>query len=523
MGQTLIGLLQKTSSHNRPRQIAWAIAWGCVCGLIPKSSLLFPLALMVSVLLPMHLVAAMICMLITSCLSPLLHPTLGNVGHWMFGSLGFAPIVHKLESYPLIPWMKLHNTVVIGALLLSFVAFVPTYWIMLQIVAPLYARWLKLQPEVQTEEVVQFELIPETTHSPAISSSKQVTTALTSQQTAVDSSPLPTTLKPNPIHYNVEAVPQRPPVVAPEVAPRPLAAALDQFDASMSSLSSTSQTGDSKQVQGCLTDVIDSIHALENLLEQAGFDTTSPLDAQAVLARATRATELVDDILNSLDAIDTEAASAEASVSEKTSGMVDRSLPIDSNEKTAEPKPVTSVEAQDKTSVAATPLTQSTPLRSMRGGVDRPTVQSTRTGPTASLGPTAPPSVDAPQASPTVTIWLDPSALPKVRVDAAQIYQSHDTKISIYRRARTGETTVSTSDTKTPLEKDSMSTASETTDQQANLAVVVPPQSSTPSTRHSGSTQTAEANAAIRKHDNTRHEEALRHLLDHLRALKEKV
>ncbi len=491
MGQTLIGLLQKTSNHNRPRQIAWAIVWGCVCGLIPKSSLLFPLALMVSVLLPLHLVAAMVCMLITSCISPLLHPTLGNVGHWMFGSLGFAPIVQKLESYPLIPWMKLHNTVVMGALLLSLVAFMPAYWMVLQIIAPLYARWLKLQPEVQSEDAVQFELIPEATNSPAISSSKQVATALKLQQTAVDSSTSPTTLTPDPIHYNVEAVPQRPPVVAPDVAPRPLAAALDQFDASVSSLSSTSQTGDSKQVHGCLTDVIDSIHALEDLLEQAGFDTANPLDAQAVLARATRATELVDDILNSLDAIDSEAANT--------------------------------------ATTTAAPSTQSTPLRSMRRGVDSPTDQSTGTGQTAppgttaSPGPTAPPAVDARQASPTVTIWLDPSALPKVRVDAPQIYQSHDTKISIYRRARTGETTVSTSDTKTPSEKDSMSTASETTDQQANLAVVVPPQSSIPSTRHSGSVQTAEANAAIRKHDNTRHEEALRHLLDHLRALKEKV
>ena len=504
MGQTLIGLLQKTSSHNRPRQIAWAIAWGCVCGLIPKSSLLFPLALMVSVLLPLHLVAAMVCMLITSCFSPLLHPTLGNLGHWMFGSLGFVPVVQKLESYPLVPWMKLHNTVVMGALFLSFVAFMPAYWLVHQLIAPLYASWLKLQLEIRSEDQVQFEPIPETTKIPVSSTPKHVTTAVKSSQTVVDSAPSPMALAAHTLHNNVQPVPQRPPVVAPDVAPRPLAAALDQFDASMSSLSSTSQTGDSQQVQGCLTDVIDSIHALENLLEQAGLDTENPLDAQAVLARATRATELVDDILNSLDAID-----SETSDSANSATMIDRPSLIDAQVQVDEKSGI----ATDTIPKATTPTT---PLRSMRSGVDSPTEPEPS-------GPTSSPIADAPHSVPTIAIWIDPTALPRVRVDAAQVYQSHDTKISIYRRARTGETTVSTSDNKPQLEKDSMSTASETTDQQANLAVVVPPQSSNPSTRHSASGQTAEANAVIRKHDNMRHEEALRHLLDHLRALKEKV
>lgn len=490
MGQTLIGLLQKTSSHNRPRQIAWAIVWGCVCGLLPKSSLLFPLALMVSALLPLHLVAAMVCMLITSCFSPLLHPMLGNLGHWLFGSLGFIQVVQKLESYPLVPWMKLHNTVVMGALFLAFVAFMPAYWLVHQLIVPIYASWLKLQLEIRSEYQVEFEPIPETIKNPGSSTLTHAATAMKSSQTVVDSAPSPMALASNTIHSNVQPVPQRPPIVAPDVAPRPLAAALDQFDASMSSLSSTSQTGDSQQVQGCLTDIIDSIHSLENLLEQAGIDTANPLDAQAVLARATRATELVDDILNSLDAIDSEATTSENSAT-------DRPTLIDAKEQVDD--------------------TPTTPLRSMRSGVDGPTKASSATESTMS------PGAEAPQSAPTLAIWIDPTALPRVRVDAAQIYKSHDTKISIYRRARTGETTVSTSDNKPQLEKDSMSTASETTDQQANLAVVVPPQSSNPSTRHSASGQSTDANAVIRKHDNMRHEEALRHLLDHLRALKEKV
>lgn len=504
MGQTLIGLLQKTSSHNRPRQIAWAIAWGCVCGLIPKSSLLFPLALMVSVLLPLHLVAAMVCMLITSCFSPLLHPTLGNLGHWMFGSLGFVPVVQKLESYPLVPWMKLHNTVVMGALFLSFVAFMPAYWLVHQLIAPLYERWLKLQLEIRSEDQVQFEPIPETIKSPVSSTPTHVAAAVKSSHTVVDSAPSPMAMAANTLH-NVQAVPQRPPIVAPEVAPRPLAAALDQFDASMSSLSSTSQSGDSQRVEGSLAEVIDSIHALENLLEQAGLDSEDSINAQDVLARANRATELVDDILNALDAFDSATTTSDDSAT-----VIDHTTLFDTQEQVEEKSGI----AKDPTPKTTTPAT---PLRSMRSGVDGPT------GPTLPTGPTSSPMADAPQSAPTIAIWIDPTALPRVRVDAAQVYQSHDTKISIYRRARTGETTVSTSDNKPQLEKDSMSTASETTDQQANLAVVVPPQSSNPSTRHSASGQSAEANAVIRKHDNMRHEEALRHLLDHLRALKEKV
>jgi uncharacterized protein (TIGR03546 family) len=402
MSETLIGLLHKSSSHSRPSQIAWAVVWGCVCGLMPKTSLLFPVCLLFSFLLPIHFVTACICMLITSSCTPALHPLLGNLGHWLFQGERIRQLAQNLDRLPLAPWLKLHNTVVLGSLSFSVVMAWPVYWLIHQMLLRPYANW-RLQQESQLSE----------------EQSKEMSVELLSTS--------------NLIGESADSRGERPPVVSPQVQPQPLAASLRELAAEPTIESTHINHSSTDSVIPSLAEAIDSIHALEDLLEKVSSNPGSQIDANAVLARATRASELVDEILQSLDS--TEVTNVAVEVSEPPSSI---------NDPTS--KPLT------------------------------------------------------------------------VRIDAPQTFQSHDTKISIYRRARTGETLVSSSEQRTQSEKDLMPTANDSTAEQATLAVVEPPQSST-------SIRATPANTieTVRRDVEIRQEEALRHLLSHLRALKEKV
>ncbi len=411
MGPAIIDLIRKSSRYNQPKQIAWAIVWGFICGLLPKSSLLFYVAAAASILMPMHLVVAALSIVVVSLFSPVVQPVFGNLGHWMLSSSGLASPIRSLDRFPLVPWLKLHNTVLIGTAIVSLAMALPAYWVISSIVAAVFDRWLPLfdsesQMQAQSQNAVA-----------TLSSSAQTT--ITAQLT------------------ETKYMAPRPPVVAPEVQPQPLAAALDRFDESMSSFTASQRRGSSQQVANSLANVIDSIHALEDLLEKANAEADQPVDARAVLARATQASELVDDILQSMDALSEYSPSPSESTIE----------------------------------------------------IQSPSAEG--------HGPN------------------------HVRLDLPQVFQSHDTKISIYRRARTGELTITGSDLKTPSEKDSMPTATDAADQQSTLAVVTPTAKGI-SAKAPNAGQSGESNT-IRKHDNQQHEEALRHLLNHLRALKEKV
>lgn len=409
MSALRVGLLFETSSRNRPGQIAAALLWGTALGILPKDSLLFPLMLLTGVCLPFHLAACLSCAAIVSCAAPLLHPWLGNFGHGVFQMLGWSWI-EKLDRYPLIPWLKLHNTVVIGALAITAICYGPLYLLLQRLLAPSYFAWFAAR--LQASKAPTLEV----------------------GRSAIGSAKVPL------------------PEIAPEVCPQPLATALplaaelDRFDQTLSRLSHSQIRGDSHQVGLSVAQAIDSVHAIESLLEQANDDSSAALDARAVLARATRASQLVDEILQSLDALE-----AGSQHTEQTHSLDDQTA-------------------------AVSPSTAQSPQQPMRG----------------------------------------------IRVDLPKPFELHDTKISIYRRARTGETTVSTrGERSNSPEKESMATVRDAAESSASFQSLHAASSGRPTGNRSASDLSPSANLITR--ENPPHEEALRHLLDHLRTLKDKV
>ncbi len=129
LGMSLMRLSHWTSAHNLPSQIAAAVALGVCCGLVPPSSALLWVMLGILCVLPIHLPLALVTAWIVGCVSPILGSWLGEIGDWSLGHAQVLERISVLNRLPFAPWMKIHNTVVHGAMLVGALQLLPTFLI----------------------------------------------------------------------------------------------------------------------------------------------------------------------------------------------------------------------------------------------------------------------------------------------------------------------------------------------------------------------------------------------------------
>lgn len=143
MGETFYCRLQNMSRNSQPWQVAGALTLGCFCGLMPKSNLLFPLALGLLSFLPIHFPIALLFLFASSCLSFSLYPVMGVLGGWILEISALRFMIHRLETLPVIAWFRLHNTVVMGWFGLSLAGSLPMFFLAHRRLLHLRLQWLQ--------------------------------------------------------------------------------------------------------------------------------------------------------------------------------------------------------------------------------------------------------------------------------------------------------------------------------------------------------------------------------------------
>ncbi len=160
MGEALRSLLRATSSRCRPWQVSAAVSLGLLCGLLPKLSILFGLAALSCILLPIHLVLAAVVCLLTSLVATSVTTTIGNIGQWSLNSSPLSDFWLRLDSLPLIPWLALHNSVMHGSLLVGLMLLIPVFLCVLP-VARRIAPSLQEVKSVTADPDFEHEIRPE--------------------------------------------------------------------------------------------------------------------------------------------------------------------------------------------------------------------------------------------------------------------------------------------------------------------------------------------------------------------------
>jgi uncharacterized protein (TIGR03546 family) len=120
-------LAELATDAASPRHIAWGIALGMMVGLVPKGNLTAWVLAAVVLATRANLGAAALSTFVFSWLGMLVDPLTHRLGLALLTSVTLRPFWDGLYGLPLMPWMRLHNTVVLGNLLLGLALLLPAY------------------------------------------------------------------------------------------------------------------------------------------------------------------------------------------------------------------------------------------------------------------------------------------------------------------------------------------------------------------------------------------------------------
>jgi uncharacterized protein (TIGR03546 family) len=128
----LMRMLKRTSKHHQPAHLAAAVALGVVVGLVPKANLLAVCLYAALLLLPVHTWLALAVSLGVACSASLFDPATHALGSWLLRQQLLRPLWYFLDNTAVLPWLGLHNTVVLGSLVSGVTLAAPTYLISLR-------------------------------------------------------------------------------------------------------------------------------------------------------------------------------------------------------------------------------------------------------------------------------------------------------------------------------------------------------------------------------------------------------
>lgn len=115
------------AGRKHPYQLAWAVAFGLVLGIVPHGNLVALVWLVLVLSLNLNHSMAVVTAVGASFLGGYVDPYSHQVGNFLMQQPRFYEGMVKAWQWPMVPWTDLNNTVVLGSLVIGLVAMVPTF------------------------------------------------------------------------------------------------------------------------------------------------------------------------------------------------------------------------------------------------------------------------------------------------------------------------------------------------------------------------------------------------------------
>lgn len=124
----LLSQLRKAVAGRRyPSQLAWAVAFGFLLGVVPHGNLLALAILVVVLSLKLNHAMAGLVTVLTTLLAWRLDPVTHLIGNFLLSQPDINRIARTAWTFPLVPWTDLNNTVVLGSLVMGTAALLPIF------------------------------------------------------------------------------------------------------------------------------------------------------------------------------------------------------------------------------------------------------------------------------------------------------------------------------------------------------------------------------------------------------------
>ena len=154
----IVKFLKALNSNSHPGEIAHAVSFGVLLGLMPKTNIFWYIITVFVIFMRINKGALVLSTLIVTLLAPFFDPLLDSLGYWFLTLPKLEPIFADLLDIPFVGYTKFNNTIAMGSLLCGLILYIPVY-----IIARLFV-WLmrnKIVPVLRkTKFIVAISKIP---------------------------------------------------------------------------------------------------------------------------------------------------------------------------------------------------------------------------------------------------------------------------------------------------------------------------------------------------------------------------
>ena len=133
----LSNVRKAVAGRQYPSQLAWAVAFGVLLGIVPHGNLLALVILICVLSLKINHAMAMLATVTTTFAAAMLDPLSHRLGEFVLMHPEIQPAAATAWQWPLVPWTDLNNTIVMGSFLIGIATLVPLFLISY----PIF-RWL---------------------------------------------------------------------------------------------------------------------------------------------------------------------------------------------------------------------------------------------------------------------------------------------------------------------------------------------------------------------------------------------
>ena len=123
----IVKFLKALNSNSHPGEIAHAVSFGVLLGLMPKTNIFWYIITVFVIFMRINKGALVLSTLIVTLLAPFFDPLLDSLGYWFLTLPKLEPIFADLLDIPFVGYTKFNNTIAMGSLLCGLILYIPVY------------------------------------------------------------------------------------------------------------------------------------------------------------------------------------------------------------------------------------------------------------------------------------------------------------------------------------------------------------------------------------------------------------
>lgn len=129
MLKTIVKFTNSLNTNANPREIAHAFCIALILGMMPKTNILWYILFVFFLFIRINKASLLVFTALFTLITPIFDGILDSIGYWVLNWGFMQGIYDFLINIPFVAFTKFNNSIVMGALFLGLVLYIPLYFL----------------------------------------------------------------------------------------------------------------------------------------------------------------------------------------------------------------------------------------------------------------------------------------------------------------------------------------------------------------------------------------------------------